>query len=415
MTKSELLELIANRENSGVEFKRDDLRPEQIAKEIVALSNFQGGRLLLGVEDDETITGIQRDDLERWVMDTVFGRYVHPMIQPFYEEIRIDERRRVAVITITEGATKPYVVRHRRQELVYVRMGSTSQLASREQQMRLFSAGGMLYVESLPVSGSGLRDLSKERLADYLTRILVLGDVPTSDTEWSERLCDLGFMVENEGRPVVCSIAGLVLFGYRPRRLLRQAGVRWMGFKGDDKAYDALDDQVIDGPLVALWRELPGGGREIAEKGLIERLADAMRPFISEETGEIDDSMRRERRWHYPIEALREAVVNAVTHRDWTRYEEIEVARYVDRVEILSPGALQNSMTVQKMIAGRRSPRNLLISEVMRDYGYADARGMGVRNKIVPLLRARNGVAPEFDANEDHLRLTMRRGAVVLS
>ena len=415
MIKSELLELIANRENSGVEFKRDDLRPEQIAKEIVALANFHGGRLLLGVEDDETITGIRRDDLERWVMDTVFGRYIHPMIQPFYEEIRIDERRRVAVITVTEGTTKPYVVRHRGQEQVYVRRGSTSQLASREQQMRLFSAGGMLYVESLPVSGSGLRDLSKERLADYLARILFLADVPTSDAEWSERLCDLGFMVENERRPVVCSIAGLVLFGYRPRRLLRQAGVRWMAFKGDDKAYDALDDQVIDGPLVALWRELPGGGREIAEKGLIERLADAMRPFISEESGVIDDSMRRERRWHYPFEALREAVVNAVTHRDWTRYEEIEVARYVDRVEILSPGALQNSMTVQKMIAGRRSPRNLLISEVMRDYGYADARGMGVRNKIVPLLRERNGVAPEFDANEDHLRLTMRRGAVVLS
>lgn len=414
MTKSELLELIANRENSGVEFKRDDLRPEQIAKEIVALANFQGGCLLLGVEDDETITGVQRDDLERWVMDTVFGRYVHPMIQPFYEEIRIDERRRVAVISVTEGTTKPYVVRHRGQERVYLRMGSTSQLASREQHMRLFLAGG-IYVESLPVSGSGLRDLSKERLVDYPTRILLLADVPTSDAEWNERRCDLGFMVENERRPVVCSIAGLVLFGYRPRRLLRQAGVRWTAFKGHDKAYDALDDQVIDGPLVALWRELPGGGREIAEKGLIERLADAMRPFISEESGEIDDSMRRERRWHYPIEAVREAVVNAVTHRDWTRYEEIEVARYVDRVEILSPGALQNSMTVQKMIAGRRSPRNLLISEVMRDYGYADARGMGVRNKIVPLLRARNGVAPEFDANEDHLRLTMRRGAAVLS
>ena len=56
-----------------------------------------------------------------------------------------------------------------------------------------------------------------------------------------------------------------------------------MAFKGEDKAYDALDDQVIDGPLVALWRELSGGGRELVEKGLIERLADAMRPFISEE------------------------------------------------------------------------------------------------------------------------------------
>ncbi|CAJ5017370.1 Divergent AAA domain [Burkholderia pseudomallei] len=54
MLKSELLEVIANGENSGVEFKRDDLRPEQLAKEIVALLNFQGGKLLLGVEDDGT-------------------------------------------------------------------------------------------------------------------------------------------------------------------------------------------------------------------------------------------------------------------------------------------------------------------------------------------------------------------------
>ena len=91
MLKSELLEIIANGENSGVEFKRDDLRPEQLAKEIVALVNFQGGKLLLGVEDDGSITGIQRPDLETWVMDTVFGRYVHPLILPFYEEVLLDE------------------------------------------------------------------------------------------------------------------------------------------------------------------------------------------------------------------------------------------------------------------------------------------------------------------------------------
>ena len=406
---AELLELIANGENSGVEFKRDDLRPEQIAREVVALANFRGGRLLLGVEDDGTISGVRRDGLERWVMDTVFGRYVHPMIKPFYEEVRIDERR-VAVVTVTEGTAKPYVVRHRGQEQVYVRMGSASQLASRDQRMGLFSAGSMLYAESLPVSGSGLRALSKERLADYLTTVLGLTDLPATNAEWNERLCDLGFMVENPGRSAVCTIAGLVLFGYRPRRLMRQAGVRWMAFKGEDRACDALDDQVIDGPLVALWREQSGGGRELVEKGLIERLAGAMRPFITEEAGEVDESMSRQRRWHYPFEAVREAVVNSVTHRDWTRYEEIAVVRYADRMEILSPGALPNFMSVQKMLAGRRSPRNLLISDVMRDYGYADARGMGVRNKIVPLLQARNGVAPEFDADEDHLKLTMRRG-----
>ena len=72
---------------------------------------------------------------------------------------------------------------------------------------------------------------------------------------------------------------------------------------------------------------------------------------------------------------------------------------------------MQNGMTIEKMIAGQRVPRNLLISEVLRDYSYADARGMGVRNKIIPLMRAHNGLAPEFDATEDYLRLTLRRGA----
>ena len=262
----------------------------------------------------------------------------------------------------------------------------------------------------MPVSGSGLCDLSRERLADYLTSIVGDREVPETDEAWNERLCALGFMVEREDGPPACTIAGLILFGYRPRRLLRHAGIRWMCFEGEEKTYDALDDQVIEGPLVDLWQVL-SGGRELVEKGLIERLADAMRPFVSEEAGQVEESMRRERRWHYPLEALREGVVNALTHRDWTRYEEIEVIRYADRIEILSPGALQNGMTVEKMVAGQRVPRNLLISETLRDYSYSDARGMGVRNKIIPLMRAHNGVDPEFEATEDYLRLTLRRGS----
>ena len=82
MTKPELLELIVNDENSGVEFKRDDLPSEQLAMEVVAMAIFQGGRILLGVEDDGTFAGFQRTDLEHWVMDTVFRLYVHPMMVP---------------------------------------------------------------------------------------------------------------------------------------------------------------------------------------------------------------------------------------------------------------------------------------------------------------------------------------------
>ena len=245
-------------------------------------------------------------------------------------------------------------------------------------------------------------------MADYLTAVAGDRELPKSDEAWNERLCGLGFMVGREDGPPACTIAGLILFGYRPRLLLRHAGVRWICFKGKEKTCEALDDQVIEGPLVDLWKVL-SGGRELVGKGLIERLADAMRPFVSEEADRVEESMRRERRWHYPLEALREGIVNALTHRDWTRHEEIEVVGYADRIEILSPGGLQNGMTVERMVAGQRVPRNLLISDTLRDYSYSDARGMGVRNKIIPLMRAQNGVDPEFEATEDFLRLTLRR------
>lgn len=406
MRRSELLELIAHGENSGVEFKRDDLRPEQLAKEIVALANFQGGKVVLGVEDEGTISGIQRPDLETWVMDTVLGRYVHPLILPFYEELTIDDghsAKRVAVITITQGVAKPYVVRHNQREDIYVRVGSTSRLATREQQARLFESGGLLHSELLPVSGSDLEDLDQARLTDYLVNIVDDPLPPQSREEWERRLIGLGFMVDrSDGKPV-CTVAGIVLFAHSPRRSLRQAGVRWMSFAGSTMEYHAQDDTQLDGPLLALWRGRAGAGRSRVADGVIERLMERMRPFISEESSSLCDGLRRELSYRYPLDAVREALLNAFVHRDWTRSLEVEVVNYDDRIEVTSPGALQNSMTIEKMLAGQRSPRNPIIVEIMRDYGYIEARGMGVRRKIVPLTRDYVGKEAEFRLTDDSL------------
>lgn len=408
MLKSELLEIIANGENSGVEFKRDDLRPEQLAKEIVALANFQGGKLLLGVEDDGSISGIQRDGLETWVMDTVFGRYVHPMILPFYEEVEFDGGKRVAVVSLTQGTAKPYVVRKDNREEIFVRVGSTSRLASREQQARLFESGVMLHSEVLPVSGSSLEDLDLSRLTDYLINITGDLTIPQSSEEWEQRLTGLGLMVDRpETDSAVCTIAGLVLFGRSPRRSLRHAGVRWMSFAGDEKDYQAQDDTVLDGPLIALWEVRAGEGRTLIEDGLVERLADRMRPFISEESSEINEYLRRDSLYRYSLDAVREAILNAFVHRDWTRSSEVEVVNYADRLEVISPGTLQNSMTIEKMLAGQRSARNPIIVEIMRDYGYVDSRGMGVRRKIVPLTRNFSGKDAAFDLTDDYLRVVI--------
>jgi ATP-dependent DNA helicase RecG len=405
MLKAELLEIVANGENSGVEFKRDDVRAESLAKEIVAMANLRGGMVLLGVEDDGSVSGIQRPDLETWVMDTVFGRHVHPMLLPFYEVVTLEEGRKVAVVSFTLGTAKPYVLRHNGREDIYVRVGSTSRLATREQQARLFESGGMLHSEVLPVSGAAFEALDRQRLEDYLLTLVGDRELPGDDGAWVRRMLGLGLMTDAGGGNVVCSIAGLVLFGRSPRRYLRQAGVRWMAFDGADKTYRALDDDTLDGPLVGRFRQDAGAAREAVEPGLIEHLLSRMTPFVSGEGEELVGGVRRERAWRYPPDALREAIVNALAHRDWTRPMEVEVTSYSNRLEVLSPGSLQNSMTVEKMLAGQRSPRNPLIVDVLRDYGYVDARGMGIRNKIVPLVREASGTDPTFEATDDFLRV----------
>ncbi|MBV1883709.1 MAG: putative DNA binding domain-containing protein [Pseudomonadales bacterium] len=409
MLKSELLEIIANGETSGVEFKRDDVRPEQLAKEVVAMANLKGGMLLLGVEDDGTISGVKKDKLEEWVMDGVFGAKVHPMMLPFYEEVKIEADCRVAVISFTQGTSKPYVVRDKGREDVYVRVGTTSRLASREQQARLFESGGILHSEVLPVAGTSFVSLSQERLSDYLSHIINDPDVPANETEWIQRLIGLSYMAEGVADKPVCTIAGLVLFGHSPRKSLHQAGIRLMVFDSVDKQYEALLDEILDSPMVGLWRTDEEGQRQLADSdvGIIERFIDKVTPFISDESDEVDEGFRREKQWHYPRDAVRELIINALVHRDWTQSIDIEICVYSNRMEVVSPGTLHNSMTIEKMLAGQRSPRNPLIVELLRDYGYVDARGMGVRTKIIPLMKTFNQSEPEFELTDDYLKTTL--------
>lgn len=404
MLKNELLEIIANGENSLVEFKRDDVRPEQLAKEIVAFCNSYGGKLLLGVEDDGTPSGIQRADLEHWIMDTVCSRYVHPAVIPLYEEVQLEANLRVAVITVPLGVSKPYVVRHNDREEFYIRAGSTSRLANREQIIRMSASGGMIHVETLPVPRTSLKTLDKARLENYFRDILAEPSIPLDDKEWEARLVDMGFMADNAEHDRVCTIAGLLLFGINPRRYLKQAGLRIMVFDSDDKEYKALLDVVLDAPMVARVEVTDQRVSGIVDDGLVEKAAAAIYPFITEESGTIDKGFRRPLKRYYPWNAIRELILNALAHRDWTRNTDIEICRYEDRLEVISPGALPNSMTVEKMVGGRRTPRNTIIMEVLRDYQYVDARGMGIRTKVIPIMREFNGTEPEFEATEDFLK-----------
>lgn len=402
MLKTELLEIIANGENSGVEFKRDDIRPEQLAKEIVALVNFQGGRVLLGVDDDGSIPGIQKKDLEEWVMNVVSEK-IHPAILPFYEEIKIDENTIVAVLTFPQGISKPYVRRHDKREEVFIRVGSTSRLATREQQMRLYEIGGMLHTEVLPVSRTSSADLDKIRIENFIRDIINDPEPPRTEEEWEDRLANRDFLVKPAG---MCTIAGIVLFGKQPRRFLKQSGLRVFAFDSTEKEYEAELDTILDAPLVGRW-DISNGNKRLVDEGLLERVMKTIEPFISKDSNEINEGLRRVKEYFYPVEAIREVIVNALVHRDWTRFVDIEIGIYADRMEIISPGSLQKSMTVGKMLAGQRYTRNAIIMDVMRDYGYVDSRGMGIRTKVIPKMREHNGTEPVIEATEDYVKFTL--------
>ena len=112
MNMAELIEMIRNGENSGVEFKRDDVANHCIAKELVALLNLEGGTVLLGVEDDGTITGTTRENLEEWVAELCRVK-VDPPIIPFLFWVKNAEPGRdVLAVRVPIGPDKPYALAH---------------------------------------------------------------------------------------------------------------------------------------------------------------------------------------------------------------------------------------------------------------------------------------------------------------
>ncbi len=411
MLRTELLEILANLENSGIEFKRDGIRPEELAIEVVALANLAGGRIFLGVEDDGSVSGLVRPDVQEWVFN-VFRDKVHPQITPFYEEMQIDDKR-IAIISFPQGISKPYVVRHNGREEIYVRRGNRSERASREEAARLYATGGLLHTETMPVAGTTIESLDMARIRNYLSDIIRDPDVPESKEQWTDRLLGLSILTEEIGREPVCTIAGLLLFGAAPRRKLPQAGIRLMAFPGPDKVYKALLDEVMDAPMLSRFRvNARSGEKEAIDEGLIDSFVKRILPFIREETDLGATSFQRSVSWQYPFEAIRETVINALVHRDWTRAVDIEVSLYSDRLEVISPGSLPNSMTINKMKAGQRSPRNPLIADILRDYGYVDARGMGVRTKVIPSMLRDNQVEPIFNSAEDFFKAVLPKASI---
>lgn len=408
MTKTELLELIRNGENSGVEFKRDDVHADSLAKEVTALLNLEGGQILLGVEDDGTVTGLTRtlSDAELWVMNAC-RENVKPAVIPYWETVPWDATHVVGVITLpADSPDKPYKGKRGSAWVTFVRVGTTSREATREEEARLYQASGMMRYDLKAVSGTTLRDLDLRRLENYLRDVLGQACPASDDTQaWEEVLLNLDFLLVDRAH-VMTTVGGLLLFGNNPKRFLPQSGITATAYSGEQKDYATVDEDSIRGPLVPLVSKRG----KLVDTGVIDRAVE----FVSRNMGTVAwlDRGRRRRKKALPLPAVREAIVNAVAHRDYTiTVTDIELSLYSDRLEVISPGNLPNTVTVPKMKQGYRAARNELLKEILRDYGYVEHRGMGVRRKIIDGMREHNGTEPDLIEEDDRftVRLWKRR------
>ena len=398
MTRAELIEIIRNGENSSVEFKRDDVHADSLAREMSALLNFEGGVILLGVEDDGGVSGLRnRADAERRIMEIARGR-VQPGFIPSWSVVVLDGGAGVGVVRIgADEPGKPYKAKRGSHWATFVRVGSTSREATRDEEGRLYQAGRLMRYEMKPVLDVGLEGLDRHRLVNYF-RVQLQRDAPAADDDeaWRRLLVNTGLLTETAGT-TAATVAGLLLFGEHPNRRVPQAGVTATAFSGADKDYDTVDEEVIRGPLVSILSK----HRRAEEKGVIDRAVD----FVARNVPTIAwlDGGRRMRRKVIPLEAVRESIVNAVTHRDYTLTgTDVEVSMYSDRLEVVSPGRLPNSVTVAKMREGvLRVSRNELVKDVLRDCGYVEHLGMGVRKRIIAAMREQNGTEPDL-IEEEH-------------
>lgn len=390
ITHTELLEIISNGENSGVEFKRDDIQNDALAKELVAFSNLAGGIVLLGVEDNGTISGITKEPkkLEEWVMSACRDK-IRPALIPFYEVITdVIAGKSVAIIRVTRGFDI-HSVWHNNKNNYYIRVGTQSRAPTTEELGRLFQQRGDFRAELRPVSGATLSDLDKRRLKDYFVNVRNQ-EVPQDDDEsgWMTLLFNTEIMVEDG-----ITVSGILLFGRTPNRFLPQAGIDVFAYQGDEKDYAANERSALRGPMVPL-QSVAG---EIVEAGLVEQAVSFIHRNTSVQSQIEESGGRRIDRYEYPVEAIREAIVNALVHRDYLLSgTNIEISIYNSRIDFISPGRLPNGITRERMLAGCRATRNQLIKDVMRDYGYLEHSGMGIPRKIVRSMKEHNGTSPDL-------------------
>ena len=322
--------MLPESENISVEFKSAQVRPESVAREMVAFSNSYGGTLYIGVEDDGSVSGLDEGrKWDEWAAN-IARNSVNPAISP---RISVEEEcgKQILKINIEKGRNKPYQTLS--DGKYWIRVASTVRIATQQELSRLFQAAGMVHYDISPVEGSSITDLDERRLEAYFRDIYKI-DYAAEENK-PQLLKNASLLAELDGK-LVATVGGLLQFSLFADRFLPQATISIAVIKGTDITDEVVQKKELAGPLT----------------DQIDAAVSFMRLFTPEPLV-VKDSPRRENTLAIPLDVLRETVVNAVAHRDYSILtRKIHIYIYTDRIEVQSPGRLANTLSLEMLPYG---------------------------------------------------------------
>ena len=375
----DLLTLLSRAEGKTLEFKRDLSSPEGPLKAIIAFANTSGGTLLIGIEDDSNgVRGVSDVLKEEERLANLIADNISPRLVPSIE-IMPWRKTHVLGVEVYPSSSRPhYLNRLGPEEGVFVRVGSTNRRADPFliEEMRRYNQVASFDEQPIPELNSEAIDF---RVAsEFFKPIRKLA---------RHELQTLKIVTSYQGRTVP-TIGGILLFGADRLVHYPDAWIQAGRFAGSDRR------RIIDSTEVRSY--LPGAAAEV--------IAFLQKHMMREA---VIGSVKRTDLWTYPVVAVREAVVNAIVHADYSQQgAPIRVALFDDRLEIENPGLLPFGLTIEDIQKGISKLRNRVLGRVFQELGLIEQWGSGIQ-RMTAACQDRGLDAPRFEEIGTHFRVTL--------
>ncbi len=365
-SETELKKLIQGGETNTVELKVAAPRAVEMAERLCGMANAQGGVIILGVKDiRHEIVGIPDHRIGE-TLDVIL-RAVRQMIKP---ELVLDppepEIYTVAGKKLVVATVKPsHGPVYQAHGIYWVRRGTHTVSLGLSELLEMANDRGLVDWEHQPARNATMEDLDLDKVKAYVARRSANDRQASRFKDLQRVLIGMECAVKTNNGEVVPTNAGILFFGYAPQERVLQSDVACVLFRETVGASRYADRRIITGTL--------------------QELIDGAELFLSRyiAVGAKVEGFKRIDIPEYSLEALREAVINAVVHRDYSkRGESVRVFCYPDRVEIHSPGLLLPGITVEQMERGevQSKLRNPTLANLLKDIpGYMERLGSGIR------------------------------------